>query len=116
MSDNLSNTATAVKAVRAVIMLADPDKNPGSVYVVDERSTVEWKSDSPKYPGFEIVFVGKNPAQPGDKLLGSTKHPVKIHVKTPGNYKYKVRHIKKDGKKKTTGTFAFSVRGCPGCP
>ena len=114
MTDKPSNGATALKAVCAVIMIPDPDETPASVDV-DEGGTLEWKSDSPNYPGFEIVFVGENPAQPSDRLLGSTKDPVKIHVKKPGKYHYKIRHIKKDGSKKSSGTFAFSVRSCPGC-
>jgi hypothetical protein len=107
MTENLS------KPVSAVMILDDPhEKHPVSIYA-EKGGTLEWRTDSLNYPEFEIQFVGESPARASDKLTGTTKNPVVVHVTKSGKYRYNVRHVKKDGTDITTGIFA--ARSCFPC-
>lgn len=108
MADNENNP------VSAVIMVADPDESPVLVYA-EEGGTLEWRSESPNYPEFEILFVGDSPAEANDKLFGTTKDPVVVHATKLGTYHYKIRHFKNDGSHRSTGTHSFSVSTCKNC-
>lgn len=109
------STGTAITnaaPTTSVMMVADPSDAPVSVYA-EKGNTLEWRNDSPDYPGFEIRFVGESPARKSDKLSGSNAKPVIVHVAKSGKYRYTIRHIKTDGTTQETGPFA--VRSCKVC-
>ena len=112
--------ATKTKASRplcTVISVPDPD-NLAVCGHVEQGGTLQWRTDTHNYPKFEIRFEGANPsdAKKNQVLPGSDLKPVVIPLKKTGDFKYTVRHYKKDGTNKDTGPVLFRVTPCPNCP
>jgi hypothetical protein len=104
------------KPVSAVITVPDPDDSPYTVHA-EKGGTLQWRNDSFNYPYFEVEFIGANPANQklNAKLAGSNLKPVVIHLKSTGDYHYKILHKKKDGTEKSSGPSAARVTPCTGC-
>jgi hypothetical protein len=94
-------------------MIADPDEAPIAIYA-EKGGILEWISDSPQYPYFDIEFIGESPARKTDKLSGTNDDPVIVHITKSGKYEFKIRHKGRDGCEKYTGP--FRVRSCKLCP
>jgi hypothetical protein len=99
-----------------VITVPDPD-NMSVSDRAEEGGTLQWRTESHRYPKFEIRFQGANPFNTETDLIlkGSDDEPVVEHIVTKGVYSYTVRHIKKDGTSKDTGPMKFVIH-CIGCP
>jgi hypothetical protein len=99
-----------------VITVPDPDNMLVSDRA-EEGGTLQWRTESHRYPEFEIRFQGANPFNTETDLIlkGSDDEPVVEHIVTKGVYSYAVRHIKKDGTSKDTGPMKFIIH-CLGCP
>ena len=101
-----------------VITIPDPDNIPVSAHA-EKGGTLQWRTETHRYPGFEIRFEGPNPFNEEKDLVlkGSDVKPVVMRLNTIGeNYKYAIRHIKKDGTCVDSGPRMFNVRICVGCP
>lgn len=102
-----------ISPATAVMMVADPDDTPVSVFVTP-GGILEWSGDSSTYPEFEIQFVGLSPVTSGANLKGNVNDPVVVRVKNEeGKFPYNILHTKSDGTVKITGPFA--VRSCRVC-
>jgi hypothetical protein len=101
------------KPTSAVITVPDPDNSPSFVHV-EEGGTLQWRNDSYNYPDFEVEFIGANPTDDKSNaiLTGSNLKPVVIHAKTPGKYRYKIRHKKTDGSESVWGPIHAYVVPC----
>jgi hypothetical protein len=101
------------KPTSAVITVPDPDNSPSFVHV-EEGGTLQWRNDSYNYPDFEVEFIGANPADDKSNaiLTGNNLKPVVIHAKTPGKYRYKIRHKKGDGSESVWGPIHAYVVPC----
>jgi|HubBroStandDraft_6_1064221.scaffolds.fasta_scaffold220175_2 hypothetical protein len=101
-----------------VITVPDPD-NMSVSDRVEEGGTLQWRTESHRYPEFEIRFQGPNPFNTETNLIlkGSDTNPVVIRIPLMSQdiYSYTVRHIKKDGTSKDTGPMKFVIH-CLGCP
>jgi hypothetical protein len=83
------------------------------VHFVDFGSKVTWENKSKHCPHFEIDFEGSSPVKPGDKITGTTKHPVSIIMPNEQTeFLYEVHFKKEDGTRCTSG-YIFTVRICP---
>jgi hypothetical protein len=110
-------TAKNHKPLSAIVTVPDPDSKPVATHV-EVGGTLQWRSDSPNYPRFEIQFVGPNPFNDNenDKFDGENLRPVVMHLKKTGEYHYKIKHIRHDGTEASTGPSHFVVNRCIGCP
>jgi hypothetical protein len=100
-----------------VITIPDPDNMPVSAHA-ERGGTLQWRTETHRYPEFEIRFQGSNPfnAEKDLVLKGSDDKPVVLRLNTVGeNYKYTIRHINKDGTCVDSGPRMFNVRICIGC-
>jgi hypothetical protein len=106
------------KPVSTVITVPDPDETQFTNHA-QQGGTVEWRSESPNYPKFEVKFVGPNPynTKVNDTLSGSTTKPVVVRLKKVGEYTYTIRHTHTNGKTCDTQQFDIHIVPCPkGCP
>lgn len=112
------------KPANVVFTLPDPD-GPPNKFQAEVGGTVTWKSETPNYPKFEVSFTGANPSDDIEdaKFSGASNQPVVLNLKTPGHYKYIVKHINKDGTNKSVGPFSIGIAAagqfdnrCRGCP
>lgn len=91
----------------------EPPTTEHVVYFADFGSKVTWENKSKHCPHFEIVFKGSSPAKPGDKLTGTTEHPVSIIMPNEQTeFLYEVHFKRKDGTPCTPGHIS-KVRICP---
>lgn len=102
----------------SVITVPDPDRMPVAAHV-EQGGTLQFRTDTHKYTTFEIRFQGPNPFDEtqNEVFAGSDVQPVVGRLMKVGTeYKYTVRHFKDDGTSVDSGTFAFNVNPCRGCP
>jgi hypothetical protein len=101
----------------SVITVPDPDRMPVAGHV-EQGGTLQFRTDTHRYPTCEIRFIGDNPFdETTNKVLpGSDIKPIVGRLEKNGNYQYTVRHFKDDGTSVDSGTFAFNVNPCRGCP
>ena len=91
----------------------EPATKERVVHFVDFGSKVTWENKSKHCPHFEIDFEGSSPVKPGDKITGTTKHPVSIIMPNEQTeFLYEVHFKKEDGTRCTSG-YIFTVRICP---
>jgi hypothetical protein len=103
----------AVSATAPRTIVADPNETP-ETFGVEPGGILVWSNRSQKYPTFEVVFIGPNPASPGDILTGTSSVVVHVPKTVTGVFEYQIQHFPATGAiSKTTGTFA--VHSCIGC-
>jgi hypothetical protein len=104
------------RPLSTVITVPDPD-NLLVTSRAEQGGILQWRTDTHRFPKFEIRFEGPNPSNKKMNLVleGSDVKPVVIRLKIIGDYKYNIRHIGKN-KSVDTGPFAASVHSCQGCP
>jgi hypothetical protein len=112
------NTNENDRPLSIVITVPDPDNMSGSDRA-EEGGTLQWRTESHRYPEFEIRFKGPNPFNTETDLVlkGSDVNPIviRIPIESRAVYSYSVRHYKKDGTCKDTGPMKFIIH-CIGCP
>jgi len=89
-----TNEQVSTKPSSIVITVPDPDTFPVTTYG-DLGGTIEFRSDAPNYPHFEIQFAGNNPE---DSLIdrtfvGTNDSPLMITINKEGAFTYWVTYL-----------------------
>ena len=121
----MATKSKSSKAGKVVFTVPDPDKLTNNVHA-EVGGTATWKSCATEYPSFQLNFTGPNPSngEKNAKFDGGNNRPVTLALNIPGQFKYKIKHIKADGTCQISGPFPlgvvpygeFSDRICKGCP
>ncbi len=114
----MTSDTTYRKPISAVITVPDPDNTPCTGHA-EQGGTLEWRSEAPNYPEFEVIFAGTNPYDDkiDDVLRGTTTKPIVVRLDKTGEFTYTVRHYHKNGKPCDTQQFDVHIQPCPkGCP
>ena len=113
------NSATKYLAKSVVITLLDPESMPTSH---EEKGTMEWRTESHRFPNFEIRFRGENPEDKTiDRVLrGSDTQPVVIRLNRPNQtYEYTIAQFDENSEEpkgiSPPPPRSFRVESCSAC-
>jgi hypothetical protein len=103
--------------VKGVVMVADSNDNPPGEYA-ETGGTVEFRSDSKKYPNFEVT-VYPNLCTESNPLKGTNIQPVTCHIPknaTLGRYTFTI--TEQDAQRNASPNpppppIPFNVKQCP---
>jgi hypothetical protein len=122
---NMATKSKSSRPGKVVYTVPDPEKLTNNVHA-EVGGTATWKCNATKFLNFEVNFTGPNPSNGAKnaKFSGGINKPVVLPLNTPGQFKYKIKHIKADGTSQLSGPFPlcvapsgeFSDRICKGCP
>jgi hypothetical protein len=114
-----TKSGTSAKSGITVINVPNPESLPLNMARVG--TPIHWNWNTPSYPEFQLEFGKSNPfdGTKNAKFSGGKDQPLWLVPENPGDFEYKITHIKHDGSKCLTGPFALNVQpniGPKRCP
>jgi hypothetical protein len=104
------------KPLSPVITLPEPEATPVRIHG-EKGGTIQWRTDSPRFPRFEVTFKGENPSNDklGETFPGADDEPVVVRLAKIGDFSCTIKHFKPDGSSVDGEELLFSVVPCTHC-
>jgi hypothetical protein len=111
----MSTQSNPVIEEARVLVRAEPGETPHEIKVA-LGGTLKFENHFTDFPDFEIEFDPPGPPSAGDKLTGTDREPIYVHMPDADvTFRYHIVYTKKgDSTRHKHGP--YRARSCPGCP